>query len=244
VKTAENRNRRLAAVAAIVVGLAVAPANTAGAAELDDAIHTFFEVEEFEYRAGPDDVIAWDLNGWIGNDDHRLAIKSEGESPVGKDTEAAEIQLLYRRPVSDFFDLNVGVRHDLKPDPERTYGVLGLQGLAKQFVETDVDLFVGQEGDVSLRLAAEREFLFTQRLVLQPSAEINLAFSEDTAIKSGAGFNNLELGLRLRYEVRRELAPYIGLHWEKKFGATANFAEEDGEETENLFVVAGLRFWF
>ena len=215
------------------------------AAALDDTIYTFLQVEELEYRAGNGtDVVAWDANAWVGNDDHRLAFKTEGERPVGKDAEKVEMQFLYRRPVSDFFDVNVGVRHDLRPNPDRTYGVLGLQGLAKQFIETDADLFVSEDGDVSLRLAAEREILFTQRLVLKPSMEFNMAFSEDTEIKSGAGVNSLELGLRLAYQFKREFAPYVGVHWEKKFGATGNFARAEGEDTDNLFFVAGLSFWF
>jgi len=232
-------------IPAVVFGFGIAIASGAPrAAELDDSIYTFFQVEQLEYRAGNDDLLAWDVNAWIGNDDHRLAFKSEGEKPVGKDAEAFELQFLYRRPVSDYFDVNVGIRHDLNPNPERTYGVIGLQGLAKQFVETDVDLFVSEKGDVSLRIDAERDFKFSQRLILQPSLETTIAFSEDTEIKSGAGVNSLELGLRLRYEIRREFAPYVGLHWEKKFGATANFAEEEGEETDDLFVVAGINFWF
>ncbi len=232
-------------IPAVVFGVGIAVASGAPrAAELDDSIYTFFQVEQLEYRAGNDDILAWDVNAWIGNDDHRLAFKSEGEKPVGKTTEGAELQVLYRRPVSDYFDLNVGVRHDLKPDPDRTYGVLGLQGLAKQFVETDLNLFVSEKGDVSLRIEAERDFRLTQRLIVQPSLETTIALSEDTEIKSGAGVNSLELGLRLRYEIKREFAPYVGLHWEKKFGATANFAKQDGEETDDLFLVAGINFWF
>ena len=155
---------------------------------LDDAIYWQFQAEQFEYRTGEsDDVLAWDVNAWIGNDDHRLAFKSEGENPVGKRLEAAELQFLYRRPISTFFDANIGVRHDLRPNPDRTYGVVGIQGLAKQFVETGADLFISEKGDVSARLEAEVDWLLTQRLILQPSAEINLAFSEDAAIEKRCG---------------------------------------------------------
>ncbi|MEQ8504890.1 MAG: copper resistance protein B [Rhodospirillales bacterium] len=212
---------------------------------LDDAIYWQFQAEQFEYRTGEsDDVLAWDVNAWIGNDDHRLAFKSEGENPVGKRLEAAELQFLYRRPISTFFDANIGVRHDLRPNPDRTYGVVGIQGLAKQFVETGADLFISEKGDVSARLEAEVDWLLTQRLILQPSAEINLAFSEDAAIESGAGINNIELGIRLKYEIRREFAPYIGVHYERKFGPTANFARHEGEDTDAVRFVAGVSFWF
>ncbi|MEK9673725.1 MAG: copper resistance protein B [Rhodospirillaceae bacterium] len=230
---------------AVMVALSVMATPPASAAGMDDMIFTHFEVEQLEYRVGDgSDILAWDANGWIGNDDHRLAFKTEGENPVGKRLEQAEFQFLYRRPVSEFFDVNVGVRHDLRPDPDRTYAVLGIQGLAKQFVHTDANLFISETGDVSARLEIETEWLLTQRLHLVPSAELNVAFSEDAAIESGAGINKLELGLRLQYEVTREFAPYIGLHWERKFGATANHAREEGGDADNLYALAGIKFWF
>ena len=229
----------------LAVTVLVASSGVVKAAGLDDTIFTNLEVEQLEYRAGDGaDIVAWDVNAWIGNDDHRLAFKSEGENPVGKKLEAAELQFLYRRPVSDFFDANLGVRHDLRPEPARTYAVLGLEGLAKQFIETDANLFISETGDVSMRFEAETEWLLTQRLHLKPSAEIDIAFSEDARIESGAGINTLELGLRLQYEIKREFAPYVGIHYERKFGATANHAREEGEDTDSLFFAAGIHFWF
>jgi copper resistance protein B len=216
-----------------------------GAAELDDKIYTSFQVEQLEYRLGDGtDVVAWDVNAWVGNDDHRLAFKSEGENPVGEELEQAEFQLLYRRPVSDFFDVNAGVRHDIRPDPDRTYGVIGVEGLAVQFIEMDANLFVSEIGAVSLRFEAEKDILLTQKLILQPLLEVNVAFTKDTAIGSGAGVNDLELGLRLRYEIWRKLAPYVGVHWERKFGTTASFARDEGESTGNVYFVSGVKVWF
>lgn len=229
---------------ALAVAL-VAVSGPARAANMDDMIVTYFQADQLEYRAGDGhDVVAWDVNAWIGNDDHRLAFKSKGEDPVGKRLEKAELQFLYRRPVSDFFDINVGMRHDLRPDPDRTYAVFGLQGMAKQFVETDASLFVSETGDVSLRLEAEVDWLLTQRLVLQPKVEAEAAFSEDRRIHSGAGLNKIEAGLRLKYEIRRELAPYVGVVYERKFGSTAAFARDEGEEGDALRAVAGISFWF
>jgi copper resistance protein B len=234
--------RTIAPAAALIAVLGIRPAV---AADMDDAIYWHVQAEQLEYRAGDGaDVLAWDANAWIGNDDHRLAFKSEGENPVGKRLEKAEIQALYRRPISDFFDVNAGIRHDLRPDPDRTYAVLGIQGLAKQFVETDANLFVSETGDVSARFEAEVDWLLTQRLILQPMIEADLAFSEDRRIHSGAGLNTVEMGLRLKYEVRREFAPYVGLHYERKFGATANFASDEGEDIDALRFVAGVSFWF
>ncbi len=231
--------------AAILATAVFTPTSIARAADMDDAIYWQFQVNQLEYRAGDGaDVVAWDANAWIGNDDHRLAFKSEGENPIGKRLEKAELQFLYRRPISTFFDLNAGIRHDLRPDPDRTYGVIGLQGLAKQFVETDANLFLSERGDLSARLEAEVDWRLTQRLILQPTAEINVAFSEDRRIHSGAGINTVEAGLRLKYEIRREFAPYVGLHYERKIGTTANFARGEGEDTDSLRLVAGVSFWF
>lgn len=236
--------RAILLAAAAVTGLPAGP-TAAMAAMMDDEIQTLFLVDQLEYRASDGtDTVAWDVTGWIGNDDHKLAFKSEGEKPVAGKLETAEFQLLYRRPVSDFFDAQIGVRHDIRPDPDRTYGVIGLQGLAPQFIETDASLFVSETGDVSARIEAEYDILLSQKLILQPVAELNLAFSDDAAIHRGRGVSDIELGLRLRYEIERELAPYLGLHWERKFGKTADFARTDGEAVDSLFFVAGLRFWF
>lgn len=229
----------------LAAAMALAPFGAAQAADMDDAVYWHVQADKFEYRTGDGpDLLVWDANAWIGNDDHRMAFKAKGENPIGKRLEKAELQLLYRRPISDFFDLNAGLRHDLRPDPDRTYAVLGVQGLAKQFVETYADLFVSETGDVSARLEAELDWLLTQRLVLQPKVEADLAFSEDSRIHSGAGLNKVEAGLRLRYEFKREFAPYIGLVYERKFGATANFARDDGEDIDALRFVAGVSFWF
>ena len=220
-------------------------ASTAVAAESDEAIFTYVETEQLEYRVQDGgDQFAWDVQGWIGNDKNKLALKSEGEHVIDGKTESAEIQFLYRRMISRFFDAQLGVRHDLKPDPSRTYAVLGAQGLAPYFFEVDASAFVSDEGDVSLRFEAEYEWLLTQRLILQPSAELNVAFADDKDIGVGAGISDLELGLRLRYEIKREVAPYIGLHWERKFGETADFARGEDEAVDSLFFVMGLRLQF
>ena len=237
--------KHLLAAALVVAPIGTATLHPAQAAGMDDAIYWHVQADKLEYRTGDGpDIVVWDANAWIGNDDHRVAFKAKGENPIGKRLEKAEVQLLYRRPISDFFDLNAGLRHDLRPDPDRTYAVLGIQGLAEQFIETDANLFVSETGDVSARLEAEVEWLLTQRLVLVPQAEADLSFSEDRKIHSGAGINTVELGLRLKYEMRREFAPYIGVHYERKFGATANFARDEGEDTSAVKFVAGLSFWF
>lgn len=229
------------ALAATCTGMQPSPSR----AMEDDTVTTFVEVEQLEYRSRDGtDSLNWDMQAWVGGDYHKLWFKTEGEAPVGERVEEAEFQLLYSRLVSDFFDLQVGLRQDLKPEPERTFAVLGLHGLAKYFVETDLAAFVSHEGEVSFRAKGEIDLRLTQRLVLQPMAEINLAVQSVEERHVGSGFNDVELGLRLRYEIAREFAPYIGIHWERKLGETADLVRNDGERVDSFAIVAGLRFWF
>ena len=189
--------------------------------------------------------MVWDGQARIGTDDYKLTLKSEGEFETREDkVETAEFQFLYQRTVSEFFDAQIGLRHDIKPDPSRTYAVVGMNGLAPQWFEVDASLFVSQKGDVSARVALEYDLLFTQRLVLEPSLEINVALTDDEPTGVGAGVSDIELGLRLRYEIAREFAPYIGVNWERKIGKTANFAGADGEDSNVLSYVAGIRLFF
>ncbi|MGB2130243.1 MAG: copper resistance protein B, partial [Marinobacterium sp.] len=135
-------------------------------------------------------------------------------------------------------------RYDNQPGPSRTYAVAGLQGLAPYFFEVDANLFLSDEGDTSARLEAEYDLLLTQRLILQPAAELNVAFSDDEEIGIGTGLSSAELGLRLRYEVNRKFAPYLGVQWERKFGNTADYARNEGEDIESTAFVLGISAWF
>ncbi|MFM2130356.1 MAG: hypothetical protein RL477_1902 [Pseudomonadota bacterium] len=232
----------LAAVAALGLGLAMPQAR---AADMDDMVVSYFEVEKLEHRARKGaDARVWDAQGWIGTDTDKLWFKTEGEAPVRGKAEKIETQALYSRMISDFFDLQAGLRHDFRPEPERTYGVIGLKGMAKYFIETDLALFVSEKGDVSARLKAETDFLLTQRLVLEPSAEMNLHARDVPEYDQGKGLGDIELGLRLRYEIRREFAPYVGINWHRKLGESAVRARADGETDSEFAIVAGLRFWF
>lgn len=205
--------------------------------------HILFDQLEYRVQDGKD-IIAWDGQAWYGGDHHKVFFKTMGEVSGGDDVEQAELQLLYSRLIGHFWDVQGGVRHDVRPDPSRTYGVIGLQGLAPGFFELDLQGFVSNKGDVSARLEAEYDLLITQRLVLQPKAEINLAAQDVRELGVGSGVNDVELGLRLRYEIRREFAPYIGVHWERKLGKTADFARDENESVDDLSFVAGVRFWF
>jgi copper resistance protein B len=186
----------------------------------------------------------WDVQGWYGGDIDKLWIKTEGEGSFGEKTEDAEVQALWSHSITPWFDVQAGARYDFRPDPERGYAVLGLQGLVPYMFEVDTAAFVSNEGDVSFRLEAEYELLITQRLILQPRAEINLAAQEVRELGVGSGVNDVGLGLRLRYEFAREFAPYVGVSWERKLGKTADFARDEGESVDDLSFVAGMRLWF
>lgn len=210
----------------------------------DDPLISRVTIDKLEWRAadGPDPLVL-DADAWIGRDLHKLGIKTEVEHADGA-TEEAELQLLYRRAVTAFWDFQAGWRRDFRPEPERDFLVLGVSGLAPYMLETDAALFLGESGQAGMRLDAEYEYMFTQRLALVPEIEVNAYLENDEAVGVGSGLSDMELGLRLRYEVRRELAPYVGVNWTKRFGATADLAREDGEQTSDVQFVAGIRAWF
>lgn len=236
--------RALSVVPGIVlVSLLAMPAS---AEKMDDQLFTLVKIDQLEYRKQDgNDLLVWEGQGRIGDDENKLTFKTEGEYVRNEENfENAEVQFLYQRLISDFFDAQIGIRHDIRPDPSRTFGVIGINGLAPQWFETDASLFVSTKGDASLRLEAEYDILFTQRLVLEPSIEMNIAFSDDEPTGVGSGLSDVELGLRLRYEFIREVAPYIGINWERKVGRTADFASEEGEDSNVFSIVAGLRIFF
>ena len=207
---------------------------------------SYIEAERLEYRTGEGESgFLWDGQGWIGGDDHKVWLKTEGEIDFdGSSVEEAEVQLLYSRAISSFFDAQIGIRHDIKPNPSRTYAVVGLQGLTPYHFELDAATFISDKGDVSARIEAEYELLLTQRLIAQPRTELNIALQDTPSIDVGSGLSTVELGVRLRYEIKREIAPYIGVSWERSLGDTADFARENGDDPSTVFFVAGVRSWF
>jgi len=237
-----NPRQKLAFLAGFMPALFLfGPAQSAEPGQL----FTFFQAEQLEYRANNgQDSLNWDAQGWIGNDDHKAWLKTEGEKPTDGRLEKGEIQLLYSRRISDFFDAQAGVRYDFEPGPERGFGVFALQGLAPYWFEVDASAFVSNEGEVSARFEVEYDLLITQKLILQPTAEVNLAAQSVRERGIGSGINDVELGLRLRYEIERKFAPYIGISWERKIGQTADLARDEGEDIDNLSFVTGIRFSF
>lgn len=190
------------------------------------------------------DTNVWDAQLWWGGDYHKLWLKTEGEGEQGESLEAAELQVLYSRLISPFWQWQVGARHDFRPAPARDFFVFGIQGVAPYRFEVDAAGFLSDDGDLSFRLETEYEVLFTQRLILQPRFELNAAAQDVPALGVGAGVGSTELGARLRYEIRRELAPYVGVTWQERYGETADLARAEGEPTSTTAVVVGLRMWW
>jgi copper resistance protein B len=228
--------------ALMIFGLALLPAVVRADAE-DDPVLVKLMLDQLEQRgSGNDSEDSWDTQAWIGKDLTKLWIKIEGERKFGK-TENAELQFLFSKAVATYWDFQVGIREDFEPSPSRTWAAIGFQGLSPYFFEIDTALFVGESGRTALRFEAEYELLLTQRLILTPEIEMNLYGKSDPAIRIGSGLSDIEAGLRLRYEIRRQFAPYIGINWLRLFGNTADFANIAGRDTSEAQLVIGLRVW-
>lgn len=206
------------------------------------------QFEQIEVREGDESesLAVWEGGAFIGTDEFKARWISEGEYDTDADQfESLENQLVGQVPVSTFFDVKAGVRADTPKGADRWYGVLGVTGLAPQWFEVDANLFVSEEGDASARFEAEYELLLTNRLILIPSAELDIAFSDDTEIGVGSGVSKGEIGVRLSYDlVDRLISPYVGIVHEQKFGNTKDLAEDEGEDTSTWFAVVGTKFVF
>lgn len=194
-------------------------------------------------RTRDNSFTAYDLLAWYGNTYDRAWLKSEGEIDAGR-LQDARTELLWGHAVDTFWDTQLGMRHDSGAGPDRGWLAFGVQGLAPYWFEVEATAYVGDEGRTALRLKAEYELLLTQKLILQPSIEANAYGKRDAERDIGSGLSSLAVGLRLRYEIRREFAPYIGIEWARKFGETADFARAAGADAQDTALVAGLRFWF
>lgn len=210
----------------------------------DSAINTYFLADKLEWQDADDaSTLAWDLSGWIGGDIDRLWLRSEGERSNGK-TEDAEIQALWGHAISPWWDVVSGVRQDFKPGTPQTWAAFGLQGMALYDFEAEATAFLGENGQSAVRLEGDYDILLTNRLILQPTAELNVYGKNDPQRGIGSGLSNTEAGLRLRYEIRREFAPYIGVTWNRTYGQTADYAREESEDRSEARLVLGVRLWF
>ena len=210
----------------------------------DDPLLTMLVIEQLEIRdTDGKNPLVWEAEGWIGKDLDKLWIKTEGEY-IDDRTEEMELQMLYSRAVAPFWDLQLGWRRDIRPTPERDWLAFGLKGLAPYYFDIDASLFVGDAGRTAARLQVEYEVMLTQKLILIPEVELNLHGKNDSDTGTGSGFSDIEAGLRLRYELRREFAPYVGVNWTKLYGKTADFARDEGEDVDDIQLVFGVSFWF
>ncbi|PCJ55900.1 MAG: copper resistance protein CopB [Planctomycetota bacterium] len=217
----------------------------------DNQPFTFLRAEQLEYRTrdqGPD-VARWEAQGWYGGDYERLWVKTEGEQTLSEESEGElELQALYSRVIAPFWDLQVGARYDKNwstgPDSDRWFGVLGVQGFSPYEFEVEAALFVSEDADVSARLTATTDFLITQKLILQPRFETELAAQSVPEFQVGQGLNYLDLGLRLRYEIRREFAPYLGVNWIQGTGTSAGLLRQAGGDASDFALVFGVSMWF
>lgn len=210
----------------------------------DRAINAFVLFDQLEWQPGEDGGGGtWDTKGWIGRDRDRLWFRSEGQADKGQLGEA-EAHVLYGRAFARWWDVVAGVRQDIRPGPAQTWAAMGVQGLAPYWFAVEATGYVGESGQTAARLEVEYELLLTNRLVAQPLVELNLYGKSNPERGIGAGLSTAEVGIRVRYEFRRELAPYLGIVWHRKLGRTADYAEAAGDDTGGARLAIGARLWF
>jgi copper resistance protein B len=215
-----------------------------GHAANDDAVNFLVLFDQFEWqRASGANGFNWDNKGWIGKDTTRLWFRTEGESEDGA-LSNAHADVLFGRSIARWWDIVAGVRQDVRPGSPQTWAAFGVQGLAPYWFEIEATGYVGASGRTRARLEVEYELLLTNRLILQPLVQLDFDGKDDPARGVSAGLSNAETGLRLRYEIRRELAPYIGLTWQKGSGTSDSFSTPDGEKLTGVTLAAGVRWWF
>ncbi|RMO71882.1 Copper resistance protein B [Pseudomonas syringae pv. aptata] len=210
----------------------------------DSAINSYFLADKLEWQDANDgSALAWDLSGWIGGDIDHLLLRSEGERTNGK-TEEAEIQALWGHSISPWWDVVAGARQDFKPGAPQTWAAFGLQGQAISDLDIEATAFIGEAGQTAARLEADYDLQLTSNVVLQPTAELNFYGKNDPQRGNGSGLSTSEFGLRLRYEITPQFAPYVGVSWDRSYGKTADYAREDDEDTQDARLVVGVRMWF
>lgn len=186
----------------------------------------------------------FEADAWFGGDINRFVLKADGEGEFGETIEGVELKALYSRAIGPYFNLQAGVRQDLGVGPDRTHAVIGVEGLAPYWFEVDGYLYLSTKGEVRASASADYDQRITQRLILQPKVEFDLSAQDIPELGIGSGLISAEFGLRLRYEIAREFAPYVGIVHETKFGRTAAFARVAGDDPSSTNLVVGVRAWF
>jgi len=209
----------------------------------DRSINYFVLFDQLEWQNRRDGSASWDTKGWVGGDVNRFWFRTEGDTE-GDQLLAAHTHALYGRAIARWWDLVVGIRQDVRPGDPQTWAAIGLQGIAPYWFELQTTAYFGASGRTHFRVEGEYELLVTNRLVLQPLIELEVYGKADPEHGMGAGLSTADAGLRLRYEIRREVAPYVGFVWSRKFFGTADLAEAAGEEPATGRVTAGVRIWY
>ena len=218
--------------------------DVAGHAIHDDVVNYFVLFDQVEGRAGEgDEGGSWDLSGWVGKDRDRLWFRTEGVLTETGDFDDVQTHLFYGRQFARWWDVVMGLRQDFAPGPAQTWAAAGIQGLAPYWFEVEVTGYLGGSGRTHVRFEAEHDVLLTNRLVLQPIVEFEVYGKDDPERNRARGLTEGEAGLRLRYVIRREFAPYVGLVWSRKFFGTADLAREQGDGTSGLRLAFGVRAW-
>jgi copper resistance protein B len=223
----------------------MAQSRAALAPQLGGGTHHLVSIDRLEIQLGEgEDGYVWEANAWFGGDSDKLWIKGEAEGGFGGVLEEVEMQALWSHAIGPYFDVQAGVRYDIRPQPDRAHAVVGIQGLAPYFFELDAAAFLSSEGDITGRIEIEYDQRITQQLILQPRIELGLSAQDIPEIGTGSGLTGIEAGLRLRYEFVPEFAPYVGIEWQRQFGDTAGFARAAGDDPDRIVFMAGIRFWF
>lgn len=212
---------------------------------MDNQIFFHVRLDQFEGRTnGPDNELRWDGEAWLGTDMNRLWLKSEGFGSNNTLSDG-DHEALYDRPIPHlrYFDAQAGIRADLDSDPSRAWAALGIEGLAPYYFQFAPTLYIRNGGRVAGRVTGSYDLLLTQRWIAQPQVELNFYSKDDPARKTGSGFSNLDTGVRLRYEVSRKFAPYVGFAYNGKYGNTAIYSRRAGDTTSDPRFVFGLRLW-
>jgi copper resistance protein B len=210
----------------------------------DAALNYFVLLDQLEWQGtGGGSRGSWDTRGWIGGDVTRFWFRTEGEA-TGSRVASTQTHVLYGRAISRWWDVVAGVRQDVRPGPAQTWAAVGVQGIAPYWFELQATAYVGASGRTHLRVEGEYELLVTNRLIVQPLVETEVYGKADPEHGFGAGLATLDAGLRVRYEIRREFAPYVGVVWSRKFFGTGDLAEAAGEPRAGARLALGVRIWF
>ena len=210
----------------------------------DQSIFAHLIVDQLEARLASGDAgLRWDAEAWAGPDAWRVWLKSEGDRSKSGQLQDGQTEAMVSRPIAPFWDLQLGARYDLDSRPGRAWGAVGVQGLAPGNFDIEATAYAGEKG-AAAKFKASHDVLLTNRLILQPEAELNAYSQDDRARLIGSGISDLDAGLRLRYEITRKFAPYVGVTWAKDFGRTASLMRTAGEQTDEVRLAIGLRGWF